>query len=362
MKKILFILLIFSVYSIYTVCQQREAAISFIEEIHDFGDIKEEDGLVTHSFSFTNTGSLPLVIYEVKSSCGCTTPDWSKEPIKPGNKGFLKATFNPKRRPGNFNKSITVKSNAVENELVVIRIKGNVIPKPKTIEDDYPYLSGNLRFKSNHFQFSKVFVDQIVTKDFPIVNISNEPISVTFRNVPNHIKLVCEPQTLDPNQKGNLKITYDTKIKNDWGFIIDRIYILQNGEEVEKNKFSISATISEDFSNLTEEELAKAPVISFENKEYDFGTIKQQTKVAHNFNFTNTGKSDLIIRKVKASCGCTAVEPKDKVIPPGGSSTIKAIFNAGSRKGNQNKSITIISNDPKNYQVSLKMKGIVETE
>ncbi len=357
MKNLIIYWLIFISISVFS--QQKDPTISFTQEEHDFGDIKEEGGKVSYNFEFTNTGSLPLVIYDVKPTCGCTTPKWSKEPVQPGAKGFIEATFDPKRRPGKFNKGITVKSNSSDG-IVVLRILGNVLPKEQTIEDIYPYLSGNLRFKSSNLAFSKVVFNQSKTESFDVVNVSEQPIEISFKNIPQHLTVACEPLLIKPNQKALITITYNPQIKDDWDFVMDRIYILQNGKEVDKNKFTVSATIVEDFSGLTEEELLNAPIISFEHTSFDFGRVKQHTKVEHEYPFTNTGKSDLIIRKVKASCGCTAVTPSESLIKPGKTSNIKAIFDVGQRKNQQSKSITVISNDPKNSKVVLRLKGEIE--
>ena len=105
--------------------------VDFETKVHDFGVIPEEGGKVTTTFVFKNTGKKNFVITKVQASCGCTTPDWSKEPIAPGKKGYVKATYNPAGRPGNFSKSITVTSNA---GTVVLNIKGQVTPKPKAEE------------------------------------------------------------------------------------------------------------------------------------------------------------------------------------------------------------------------------------
>lgn len=90
---------------------------------HDFGKIKK--GVpVTHEFKFTNKGKVPMVITNVAASCGCTTPDWTRDPIAPGGQGFVKATYNA-AAVGGFNKSVTVTSN-VENGFVQLFIKGEV--------------------------------------------------------------------------------------------------------------------------------------------------------------------------------------------------------------------------------------------
>jgi len=108
----------------YSVAQGN---MKFVSEVHDFGDIPEGPP-VSHTFEFVNTGDQPLIITNASPSCGCTTPDWTKTPVPPKGKGFIKATYNTEGRPGSFNKSITITSNGIEPTKVIF-IKGNVIPK-----------------------------------------------------------------------------------------------------------------------------------------------------------------------------------------------------------------------------------------
>ena len=90
----------------------------------DFGKIKQ--GIpATHEFKFKNTSKVTMVITNVQASCGCTTPDWSKDPIPPGGSGFVKATYNA-AGVGSFNKSVTVTAN-VESGMVSLIIKGEVV-------------------------------------------------------------------------------------------------------------------------------------------------------------------------------------------------------------------------------------------
>ncbi|GHU91367.1 hypothetical protein FACS1894155_10970 [Bacteroidia bacterium] len=99
--------------------------ISVNETTHDFKTIKEKDGKVTAVFTLTNNTDKPVVITNVKPSCGCTTPEWTKEPIAPGKQGHVKATFDPAGRPGPFDKTITVETSG-EPTSIILRIKGNV--------------------------------------------------------------------------------------------------------------------------------------------------------------------------------------------------------------------------------------------
>lgn len=102
------------------------AVIKFEKAEHDFGTI-EYAAAAEYSFVFTNAGDAPLAIQDVAASCGCTVPEWSKEPLKKGESASIKVKYNS-RISGSFNKSITVYSNS-EGGPIVLRIKGTVQPQ-----------------------------------------------------------------------------------------------------------------------------------------------------------------------------------------------------------------------------------------
>jgi hypothetical protein len=102
--------------------------ITFTEKSHDFGNIHQGD-IVEYVFKFKNTGTAPLVISRVDVTCGCTTPEWPKEPIAPGKTGSVKAVFNSAGKMGQQNKVITIQSNSVEGPAQVT-IVSNVLEKP----------------------------------------------------------------------------------------------------------------------------------------------------------------------------------------------------------------------------------------
>jgi|TARA_B100000927_G_C16414902_1_gene448859 hypothetical protein len=114
----------FILFSFFNSFSQK-SEIVFETPEYNFGDIQENKGKVSHKFSFTNNGKESIRILTVKPSCGCTTPNWSKDEIKPGKKGFIIAEYNPKGRPGVFRKSLSVITN--DNRRSLIFIKGKVV-------------------------------------------------------------------------------------------------------------------------------------------------------------------------------------------------------------------------------------------
>jgi len=338
--------------------------MTFESETHDYGKIEEEAGKQKCKFVFTNTGAEPIIIKQVKASCGCTTPDWSRQPVPPGGKGFVSAEYNPYNRPGKFNKSITVTSNA-ENATVSLRITGEVIPKKKSVEDDYRYKLENIRLKTSNISFGSMKSNEKKTKTVEIINISDKPVTLTFDKnpVPAHVTIKSVPETLKPNQTGKLEVTFDANKKSDWDYVNDRLNMVQNGVYNQHNRLTVSATIKEHFSK---EQIANPPAMTFiGGQDFAFGTVNEGDVIEHVFKFKNTGKSDLIIRKTRTSCGCTVVEPKNKTIKPGEESEIKAVFNTRGKKNKQTKVITVITNIPgkekhqEKSRVLIKMSGNV---
>lgn len=136
MKKLIAVFSLAALFSAFSCSQNPSsakhegAAIEFEKTEHDFGAIPYKgDG--SYEFVFKSTGKSPLVLSNVRSSCGCTVPEWPKEPIKKGETGTIKVTYNT-RLIGSFAKSITVYTNAGEAPIVLI-IKGKVESEKKPV-------------------------------------------------------------------------------------------------------------------------------------------------------------------------------------------------------------------------------------
>ncbi|RZL16906.1 MAG: DUF1573 domain-containing protein [Pedobacter sp.] len=93
------------------VASESGATIKFDKDVFEFGEVNEGEQ-VEHEFKFENTGKTPLIITNATATCGCTIPEWPKEPIKPGDKGVIKVIFNSLGKPGLNDKVITITSNA----------------------------------------------------------------------------------------------------------------------------------------------------------------------------------------------------------------------------------------------------------
>ena len=138
MKKIFSLLFVLTTLTLALNAQNEStdnpnaAEFKFEQTEHDFGTL-DEGPKVTHVFNFTNTGKEPLIITSARASCGCTVPQKPEKPVLPGEVGEITVTYNTKGRVGNFNKAITLTSNAKQSTFI-LKIKGVVVK----VEDGTP--------------------------------------------------------------------------------------------------------------------------------------------------------------------------------------------------------------------------------
>lgn len=107
--------------------QQSAGVLKFNEMVHDYGEVPEGPN-AEYDFVFRNKGNKPVVISNAVGSCGCTTADWTHEPILPGQKGKIHVIYHTQQRPGTISKQVTVTSDASE-PVIVLQIKGTVKSK-----------------------------------------------------------------------------------------------------------------------------------------------------------------------------------------------------------------------------------------
>ena len=111
---------------------QSGAKMELKSDTVDYGTTSKDTDNGLRAFEFTNTGDAPLIIKDVKSTCGCTVPSWPKEPIAPGKTGKIEVKYN--MNPGPIRKTITVQSNATNHPdgVVALKLKGEVVKKEET--------------------------------------------------------------------------------------------------------------------------------------------------------------------------------------------------------------------------------------
>ena len=135
--KIVFLLLCCFVTGIVRAQNTTPSPLTFEQVEWNFGDIAEDGGTVEHTFTFINNTSKPVVILDVTTGCGCTTTSYSRKPIMRGERGEVTVVFNPMNLPGRVTKSASILTSASSKPFVVT-MQGNVIPRKKSVQEQYP--------------------------------------------------------------------------------------------------------------------------------------------------------------------------------------------------------------------------------
>jgi len=187
---------------------------------HDFGQIAELGGPVSHRFVYANKSDRPLVINSVEATCGCTSPAWSRKPVAPGQKGFVDVTFDPRERTGNFMKRVIVKSNA-QNDVVELLIMGSVVARETPISAEFPYVMFDLRLKTPTVRIGSVKTGRTVIADIDVINPSRADLLIEpdIDSLPAGISIEAIPNVLKPGEIGKIRTTFDSAKWGNAGFV-----------------------------------------------------------------------------------------------------------------------------------------------
>jgi Protein of unknown function (DUF1573) len=343
--KLLFFLMLTMVSTAFA--QQAEPLI-FNETTHDFGTIDENAGNAEFEFTFTNNSGRPVTIISVAASCGCTTPGWTKEAVENGKKGFVKASYNPKGRPGFFNKTLTVNTN-LNGPAIVLHIKGNV--GNQELDNEVSKLTatiGSFNMRAKEINFGKIFINRPAsTQEVLIYNSSAQAVKVDSIKAPDYLKVEL-PDSIRAQSKVTMKVTYNAMLRNQYGFLSDKIELVTNDEETPRKTFPVFATVEEFFLPVTSEDADKVPVMSLESGSVDFGSVNMGSTVVRNVKLRNTGKKELIIRYVQPNCSCMTITTDKLKARPGEEIKVSISWKSEGKHGAQHKAITIYSTDPVN--------------
>ena len=187
-------------------------------------------------------------------------------------------TFNPAGRPGFFNKSINIFTDP-ELGTITIQVRGNVTTGKKVADEPLTNSIGQLNTRTPTFNMGKVFINtEPVRQNFEIQNTGSTTLEISSTEKPKWISINF-PGKLKPGERGLLKIQYDGKLRNSYGFHSDQI-VLHTNDPIEPDKhFTVMATVEEFFSVLNPEELEKQPRLSLSASDLNFGSVGDSIKI-----------------------------------------------------------------------------------
>lgn len=366
MKRALLIAWLILAGAAFNLVAQPQA--TWLERNHDFGVFHEKDGKVRCQMRVTNTGSAPLLIVKAQAGCGCTGIDYPEQPIMPGDTATVSLSYNPSGRPGQFTKQAIIFTNT-DTKRTILEISGNVIPTDATLDKEYPIKAGNLRISQRDIPFGELIKGKGSTQYLSAYNASTDTLLVSVTGAKQHIRPAVVPDTVPPARVTALTVHYVSRYAPLWGLNVDTLTLESrplspaSAEGKGSADIHVMAQVMEDFDNLTDKQRADAPVIAVDcDERLDFGTMKAGEVVTRSFTITNKGKEPLAIRRlwVPQGEGITLKADRQEV-KRGKKATVTVTVDTACQQENLlNVPLTLLSNDPDNPRVTIRLVGIID--
>jgi len=338
--------------------KSEKSVIEFNEKIHDFGDILLSDGPVKCTFSFKNVSDSPIVVYNVVSSCGCTTPNWTREPVKPGQSGEIRVVFNNDQGPYPFEKTLTVYVSGV-NRPVVLRIRGTAHEKKKNISELYPVHLGKLGLRKKELTLGYVDQGRDKSQSIEVSNLSKNDIKVTSGSSSAGLSVEINPNPIPAYGTATMVVTLDTK-KMDaicWGRQNLNLKFRINGKET-SDAMKVSANIKDDFSAMSKEQIQRAGSPVIKKSYFEFGEVRSGKTVEAEYTISNEGGSDFIVHKVESETKeLMILTPYPFTVKRGSRVQFKVRLNTSSLEGEVLVVMTAITDTPDKPMFNLFLTG-----
>nr|BCX02013.1 MAG: hypothetical protein KatS3mg041_2059 [Bacteroidota bacterium] len=333
---------------------------------HNFGVVYEGEE-PRYTFQIENVGTGPLRILAVQPSCGCTAPEWTREPIPPGGVGAVTLAFDSRGRPGPFRKSAVVVTDG-EPAQIVLFIEGEVRFRP--LDPAQAVRTGPLLWDGTEHDWGRVWRGSVLAHTFRVQNTGSRPVLFTgwrLEGLPDThaVRLALPAVPLFRDEVAPVQVWFDTAALSEEGPFAFRIRLQTDHPDVPELELRLRGstflTGGEPEGALyrpTEEDVRNGARIVFEHERHHFGQVITGQAPVYVFRFRNAGRGPLRIRDLRASCGCTAVVLDKTEFAPGETGHLQVRLDTEGKLGFVQKTITVYSNDPEQYLKTL----VVEAE
>ena len=336
------------------LAQIRVNDIQFENTTFNFGTINFNNGLVHANFTFRNNSTIPFKIREIDADCGCTVPEWPEDPILPGDKAVIRATFDPDNFAGEMTKKLHVIGNFQNAMTIPLYIKG-IIREPLSANSPYvPGQFGYLRFVEQILPFGSVVQGKTYKKQLHVVNDYARPLQLRqITRKPEYLNVEIITAEIQPGDTGLLEVVLNTSGISDLGRVNGLVVLETNDIFYKIKSFEAVFEVKQNFEKLSKRQLKKAPKLKLSSNNLDMGIIKQGAKKRKILTVKNEGKTTLELLKIESDCTCAIIEKKKNSVEPGEEIELTVQFDSILKTGEQHKYIYIYSNDPLNPKVEI---------
>lgn len=334
-----------------------EGTVRFDKTVHDFGEILVSDGPQTCSFEVENISGEATAILNVVSSCGCTDVKWTREPLQPGKKGKITATYSNDQGAYPFDKTLTVYVAGLKKP-VILRLRGSVHEKKKPLAEIYTERNGPLAFKSLDVKLGNMEQGSSRSDAVTVANLSGKAVTVSFSGISENLSVSMDKARIEAG--GTAKLTYTVNAdRRLWGKNYYYATIVADGRPLEK-RFAVWAFTKENFTALSRQEMERAARPMFKESSANVGILPQGKITRISFPFENQGKDKLIIFKIDSDS--PAILPSEAPqVEAGGKGSIELVLDSSVlAKGEFLAVVTLTTNSPLRPLVNLFVAGAVK--
>ncbi len=317
--------------------------LTWLQTTADFGAFAESNGPAIAVFRAVNTGDAPLVVLGARANCGCTRPEYDHGEIAPGDTLTVSVTYDPTGRPGRFTKYVYVDTNT-EPSRTKLTIKGVIIGAPETVAVRYPAVFGPLRLAHPAALLGQVTKGHVKSSFEQGYNTSGHTLRPVVRDTPKWLDVRCPGDSVGAGDFASLNFFIQPDKTPLYGIVTDTVTLVPDPEHSDESfRLPVVVTFEEDFSHLTDKELAEAPAASVDKDTQALGRVPAGTDATGVFSITNNGRKPLLIRRVYTTAPGVTFDAPDKIKP---GQTGKITVTAPVTAAPLNIRIQLITNDP----------------
>lgn len=344
------------------------AQLEWLATEYDFGAFPEAGGPRSGEVRFINRGKRPTSINRVRLTCGCTSEAHTEGEIAPGDTAIVRFTYNPIGRPGRFEKSIKVYTGDAD-DLTTVKMRGTVIGAPQTLEKDYPYVTGPLRYDTRAVDFGKVRFGTSRHQFIVVYNQSHDSIRPVLAGSDRSLDVGISTPVIAPGDLATISLYLNTRDLTEMGPMEFSLSITADAAAGDSVAIiPIKAEIHPDTGHLTAQQIEHGPRTEVTPRLIDLGSVdlklvKHPDVYPLSFMISNEGESLLNVTRIFARGLPMRVKRYPATLKPGKNGRVEATVDL--RKipaGPFNFKIEVMSDDPIHPVVTLTLCGEMEKQ
>ena len=306
------------------------------------------------TFELTNKGDKPLHILRVRTDCGCTAVEWSREAIAPGQTTKIRVSYDAKLL-GSFEKLVAITTDA-DTRPTYLHLKGRVKKDLTFNSNDYEIHIGDFHLSTDNIEFDDVKKGTTPKFTLNVMNGSSHALHPALMHMPDYLTAVSSPEFIPSGKTGEITFILNSDLVKDYGLTQKTIYLSRFlGDKIsEENALNVAVTLLP-AQRSTTGKYTYAPRMELSDTTLTFPTFGKKKKISLTIRIKNTGNAPLDISRLQVYNSGIGVSLNKSIIQPGAQAKLKITLHNTERKRGK-RAVLLITNDPVLPKSTIKLK------